>query len=85
MLLTTLNCRDNVTHIASNAVWHQVDTEEILSPKKTALQFLGRVFEPRHEIFNNVVCGTNKGSDQPVHTRSLIRAFASRSYIFYEY
>ena len=27
---------------------------------------------------NNVVCATSKGSDQPVHTRSLIRAFASR-------
>ena len=31
-----------------------------------------------HEIFNNVVCGTSKGSDQPAHTRSLIRAFARR-------
>ena len=31
-------------------------------------------FEPRHEIPNNVVCGTSKGSDQPAHTRSLIRA-----------
>ena len=34
--------------------------------------------EPEHEISNNVVCATSKGSDQPVHTRSLIRAFASR-------
>ena len=34
--------------------------------------------EPVHEIFNNVVCATSKGSDQPAHTRSLIRAFASR-------
>ena len=33
---------------------------------------------PRHEISNNVVCTTSKGSDQPVHTRRLIRAFASR-------
>ena len=30
--------------------------------------------EPRHEISNNVVCATSKGSDQPAHTRSLIRA-----------
>ena len=30
----------------------------------------------RHEISNNVVCATSKGSDQPAHTRSLIRAFA---------
>ena len=36
------------------------------------------VFEPRHEISNNVVCATSKASDQPAHTRSLIRAFASR-------
>ena len=34
--------------------------------------------EPRHEISNDVVCATSKGSDQPAHTRSLIRAFASR-------
>ena len=34
--------------------------------------------EPRHEISNNVVCATNKASDQPVHTRNLTRAFVSR-------
>ena len=36
------------------------------------------LFEPVHEISNNVVCATTKASYQPVHTRSLIRAFASR-------
>ena len=36
------------------------------------------IFEPRHEISNNVVCATSKASDQPEHTCSLIRAFASR-------
>ena len=30
--------------------------------------------EPRHVISNNVVCATSKASDQPVHTRNLIRA-----------
>ena len=35
-------------------------------------------YEPWHEISNNVVCATSKGSDQPVHTRRLIRGFASR-------
>ena len=35
-------------------------------------------FETRHEISNNVVCATSSGSDQPEHTCSLIRAFASR-------
>ena len=34
--------------------------------------------DPRHEIYNNVVCATNKGPDQPAHTRSLPRVFASR-------
>ena len=34
--------------------------------------------QPVHEISNNVVCATSKASDQPAHTRSLIRAFASR-------
>ena len=33
--------------------------------------------EPVHEISNNVVCATSKASDQPAHTRSLIRPFAS--------
>ena len=31
-----------------------------------------------NDFFNNVVCATSKGSDQPVHMRSLIRTFASR-------
>ena len=34
--------------------------------------------EPRHEISNNVVCETSKDTDQPAHTRSQIRAIASR-------
>ena len=37
----------------------------------------GRQYEQRHEISNNVVCATSKASDQPAHTHSLIRAFAS--------
>ena len=38
----------------------------------------GVLYEPVHEISNNVVCATSKASDQPAHTRSLIKAFASR-------
>ena len=34
-------------------------------------------FEPRQDISNNNVCATSKASDQPAHTRSLIRASAS--------
>ena len=37
-----------------------------------------RLDEPCHEISNNVICATSKASDQSAHTRSLIRAFASR-------
>ena len=39
------------------------------------------LYEPRHEISNNVVCAITKASDQPAHTHSLIRAFASRLHI----
>ena len=46
---------------------------------KTGLVSLDKnIFEPWHEISNNVVCATSTASDQPAHTRSLIRAFASR-------
>ena len=36
--------------------------------------------EPRQDISNNVVhvCATSKASDQPAHTRSLIKTYASR-------
>ena len=44
----------------------------------TRLMFIkASIFELVHEISNNVVCATSKASDQPAHTRSLIRAFAS--------
>ena len=36
------------------------------------------IYEPRHEISNNVVGAISKASDQPAHKGSLIRAFASR-------
>ena len=34
--------------------------------------------EPRYEISNNVVYVASKGSHQPAHTSSQVRAFASR-------
>ena len=46
------------------------------SKKYTA--FFMQSLEPVHEISNNVVFATSKASDQPVHTHSLIRDFASR-------
>ena len=42
------------------------------------VELINQQIEPRHEISNNVVCATSKGSYQPAHTCSLIRAFASR-------
>ena len=39
---------------------------------------LRRIYAPPHEISNNLLCATSKASDQPAHTRSLIRAFARR-------
>ena len=35
-------------------------------------------YEPVHEVSNNVASATSKASDQPTHTRSLIRAIANR-------
>ena len=34
--------------------------------------------EPDQENSNKIACATSKGSDQPAHMRSLIRAFADR-------
>ena len=42
------------------------------------LKLLRTAFEQRHGISKNVVCASSKASDQPAHTRSLIRTFASR-------
>ena len=42
------------------------------------------VYEPQHKISNNVVCVTSKASDQPAHSPSLIRAFASVAWVFYD-
>ena len=39
------------------------------------------IYEPRHDISNNVVCATSKGSAQPVNKGSLTRAFASSGFI----
>ena len=50
------------------------DTINYYNEKKTLVD----IFEPSHEISNNVVCATSKISDQPAHRRSLIRAFACR-------
>ena len=57
---------DHETYLDKNTCWqHFYSVEQGL-------------FEPRHEISNNVACATSKGSDQPARMRSVIRAFASR-------
>ena len=51
---------------------HTLDCQKVIKSPKQSL------FEPQHEISNNVVCATSKASDQPAHTLSLIRVFSSR-------
>ena len=52
-------------------VWKKME----LKPK---IRLKASLYEPQHNISNNVICATSKGSDQPAHTCSLIRAFAGR-------
>ena len=61
-----------------NVVLSLLSSFAIILPGKRELIALLQTFEPRHETSNNVVCLTSKVLDQPAHTRSLIRAFASR-------
>ena len=51
--------------------------------KKDKIDSWTKLVEPWHEISYTVVFATNKASDQPAHTRSLIRDFASRSTILW--
>ena len=55
----------------------QTDHQVLLWQLPKLLQCQLQKIEPVHEISNNVVSATNKVSDQPAHTRSLIRAFVS--------
>ena len=66
----------------SSKIWNPqqvTQKRQIEQVQRNAARFVSnKPFEPVHEISNNVVCATSKGSDQPAHTRSLIRVFASR-------
>ena len=55
-----------------------ISQNEVSRTRQTTDQHSAMTNEPWREISINVVCATSKGSDQPAHTRSLIRAFASR-------
>ena len=61
------------------AMFKNENTRIFVSGKHTVNRLLvSCINEPVHEISNNLVYATSKGSDQPAHTRRLIRAFASR-------
>ena len=69
------------TPASKSQLSHQIGMDhrratEIIQIHKSACEIAAN--EPRHKITNNVVCATSKASDQPAHTRSLIRAFACR-------
>ena len=58
--------------------WHFPGGPKVVCVYMLTCIFIIIINEPVHEISNNVVSATSKASDQPAHTRSLTRAFASR-------
>ena len=58
--------------------WISLDSWSIFCLRDIHENMRTKPNDPVHEISNNVVCATSKASDQPAHTRSLIRAFARR-------
>ena len=73
------DCTDQTTFVKQIGT---VDLELVYilggSPETHIIFKCKYIFEPRHENSKKVVCATSKPSDQPAHTRSLIRGFASR-------
>ena len=63
-----------------NIIWLAKHARRPVVAKRTIKTKMGlyAIYETRHEISKNVVCATSKGSYQPTHTRSLIRAFDNR-------
>ena len=53
-------------------------TKPVFNVRPSSASQQNAIIEPRHEISTNVVYATNKASDQPALTHSLIRPFASR-------
>ena len=59
--------------------WHPLKEGQVTLDRSPEFLFKSsNLYEPWHGISNNVECATSKASDQSAHTRSLIRAFASR-------
>ena len=67
-------------HFCRKTIYQFDTSSNATSPRRTHFKKLSvyNTYEPRHEISNNVACATSKASYQPAHTRSLIRALASR-------
>ena len=65
--------------------WHATSTPlshhswPLPSAHLSAYIFWKSIYERWHKVSNNVVCASSKGSDQPVHTGRLLRAFAFAS------
>ena len=58
---------------------HYIHLQNLLASQTAGSRsFPVKTLEPVHEFSNNVVCTTSKVSGRPAHTRSPIRAFASR-------
>ena len=64
-------------------LWEQSDLGPYYLQQRLQKRESWKQNEPWHEISNNVACATSKDSDQPAHTRSLIRAFACRMNILW--
>ena len=82
-MVSSVFCFEKQSYLAID--WNQMTIMCTASGERTWMNqyplsgdMLAKQIEPWHEISNNVVCATSKGPDQPAHTRSLIRAFASR-------
>ena len=59
-------------------VWICIKMVDLCNGETILASILSFINKPWHGISNNVVFATSKASDQPAHTRSLIRTFASR-------
>ena len=75
LLISSLPGSASRTHVDS--LGKPRDSTSVLKALPGKLDIKYSLSEPWHEISNNMVYATSKGSDQPALTRRLIRAFAS--------
>ena len=60
----TLSISEDPDEMLHDVVFHQ----GLYTVCLHIINLLRKKYEPVHEISNNVVCATSKGSDQPAHT-----------------